>query len=138
MAVLPALSVRSDQSVILSRTAPSRPYPTIIRAGVWKTAVDPARDWIQREQHRVGLKIDGRNDSWNSALWPERMPADFLCPRAKAYRNITFCESDESAVEVIQVVDPRHPLYGRYFRVIRRSTHHGGSSAPAYESNIVM
>lgn len=133
MAVLPALSVRSDQSVTCL-LPPRRAHTDDYTSSVWKTAVDPARDRIQREQHRVGLKIDGRNDSWNSALWPERMPADFLCPRAKAYRNITFCESDESAVEVIQVVDPRHPLYGRSFRVIRRSTHHEGSSAPAYES----
>jgi hypothetical protein len=30
------------------------------------------------------------------------------------------CESDESFAEVIQVLDPRHPLYRRFFRVIRR------------------
>jgi hypothetical protein len=30
-------------------------------------------------------------------------------------------------------LDPRHPLYGRSFRVIRRSTHRGGNFAASYE-----
>ena len=55
------------------------------------------------------------------------------CLPAKAYRNIPLGESDESLAEVIQVLDPRHPLYGRSFRVIRRSTHRGGNFAPSYE-----
>ena len=41
--------------------------------------------------------------------------------------------SDESLAEVIQVLDQRHPLYGRSFRVIRRSTHRGGNFPPSYE-----
>ena len=52
---------------------------------------------------------------------------------ARAYRNIPSGESDESLGEVIQVLDPRHPLYGRSFHVIRRSTHRGGNFPPSYE-----
>jgi hypothetical protein len=51
----------------------------------------------------------------------------------KAYRNIPSGEPDESLVEVIQVLDPRHPLYGRAFRVICRSSHRGGNFPPSYE-----
>jgi hypothetical protein len=42
-------------------------------------------------------------------------------------------ESDEPSVEEIRVLDPRHPLYGRSFGVIRRSTHRGGNFPPSYE-----
>jgi hypothetical protein len=35
--------------------------------------------------------------------------------------------------EVVQVLDPRHPLFGRSFRVIRRSSHKGGNFPPSYE-----
>jgi hypothetical protein len=61
--------------------------------------------------------------------------ADFASrsPRTKAFRNIPSGESDESLVEVIQVLDARHPLYGRSFRVIRRSSHKGGNFPPSYE-----
>ena len=55
------------------------------------------------------------------------------CLPARAYRNIPSGESDESLAEVVQVLDPRHPLYGRSFRVIRRSTHRGGNFPPSYE-----
>ncbi|MGC1411018.1 MAG: hypothetical protein WA864_19010, partial [Acetobacteraceae bacterium] len=44
-------------------------------------------------------------------------------PPAKAYKNIPSGEPDESLVEVVEVLDPRHPLYGRSFRVICRSSH---------------
>jgi hypothetical protein len=54
-------------------------------------------------------------------------------PPAKAYRNIPSGESDESLAEVIQVLDPRHPLYGRSFRVIRRSAHRAGNFPASYE-----
>src|ERR1700676_43297 len=53
--------------------------------------------------------------------------------RSRAYRNIPAGESDESSTEVIRVLDPRHPLYGRSFHVIRRSTHRGGNFPPSYE-----
>jgi hypothetical protein len=52
---------------------------------------------------------------------------------AKAYRNIPSGEPDESLAEVIQVLDPRHPLYGRSFRVICRSSHRGGNFPPSFE-----
>src|SRR5690242_16871736 len=55
------------------------------------------------------------------------------CRRAKAYRNIPSCESDESPIEEVRVLDPLHPLYGRSFRVIRRSTQRGGNFLPSYE-----
>ena len=52
---------------------------------------------------------------------------------AKAHRNIPSGEADESLFEVIQVLDPRHPLYGRSFRLICRSSHRGGNFPPSYE-----
>lgn len=55
------------------------------------------------------------------------------CHQARAYRNIPSCESDESSVEEVRVLDPRHPLFGRSFRVIRRSPHRGGNFPPSYE-----
>ena len=42
-------------------------------------------------------------------------------------------ESDKSSGETITVRDPAHPLFGRTFRVIRRSVHRGGSSALYFE-----
>jgi hypothetical protein len=58
--------------------------------------------------------------------------ASYVRP-TKAYRNIPSGEPDESLAEVIQVLDPRHPLYGRSFRVICRSSHRGGNFPPSYE-----
>ena len=55
------------------------------------------------------------------------------CLPAKAHRNIPSGEADESSFEVIQVLDPRHPLYGRSFRLICRSSHRGGNFPPSYE-----
>jgi len=56
-----------------------------------------------------------------------------LSLRTKAFRNVPSGESDESLLEVVQVQDPRHPLYGRSFRVIRRVAHRGGNFPPSYE-----
>jgi hypothetical protein len=55
------------------------------------------------------------------------------CLRAKAHRNIPSGESDESSIEVIWVRDPRHPLFGRSFRVIRRTIDRGGNFPASYE-----
>ena len=52
---------------------------------------------------------------------------------AKAFRNIPSGEFDESSVDVIEVQDQRHPLYGRSFRVIRLVAHRGGNFPPSYE-----
>jgi hypothetical protein len=52
---------------------------------------------------------------------------------AKAYRTAPTGKPDESSVEVVEVLDPRHPLYGRSFRVICRSSHRGGNFPPSYE-----
>jgi len=54
-------------------------------------------------------------------------------PRAKGFRNIPSSEPDESFAEVVQVLDPRHPLYGPSLRVIHRSSHRGGNFPPSYE-----
>jgi hypothetical protein len=64
-----------------------------------------------------------------------RFAADFAnrSPRAKAHRNIPPGEVDESFSELIQVLDMRHPLYGRSFRVICRSSHKGGNFPPSFE-----
>jgi hypothetical protein len=53
--------------------------------------------------------------------------------RAKAFRNTPPGDADESSAEVVQVLDPRHPLYGRSFRVIRRSICRGGNFPPSVE-----
>src|SRR3954467_15790495 len=58
----------------------------------------------------------------------------FQMARAKAYRNIPCSEADEASIDEIKVLDPRHPLYGRSFRVLRRSTHRGGNFPPSYEA----
>jgi hypothetical protein len=55
------------------------------------------------------------------------------CLPTKGFRNIPSGEADESLAEVIQVLDPHHPLYGRSFRVIRRSAHRVGNFPPSYE-----
>ena len=41
--------------------------------------------------------------------------------------------SDESYSEVVQVSDPQHPLYGRSFRVVRKTAHRGGKAPASYE-----
>src|SRR4051812_43430369 len=38
-----------------------------------------------------------------------------------------------STIDEVKGLDPRHPLYGRSFRVLRRSTHRGGNFPPSYE-----
>ena len=53
--------------------------------------------------------------------------------RSRAFRNVPSGESDESSVEVIEVLDPCHPLYGRTFRVIRRVGRGSGNFSPSYE-----
>jgi hypothetical protein len=52
---------------------------------------------------------------------------------AKGFRNIPSDESDESLIEVVQVHDPRHPLYGQSFRVIGRAVCRGSKLSPTYE-----
>src|SRR5271154_1068131 len=52
---------------------------------------------------------------------------------ARAFRNVPCGESDESSVEVIEVLDPCHPLCGRTFRVIRRVDRGSGNFSPSYE-----
>ena len=64
---------------------------------------------------------------------PQQPSAASPSPRSKAYRNIPPGKPDESLAEVVEVLDPRHPLYGRSFRVICRSSHRGGNFAPSYE-----
>lgn len=53
--------------------------------------------------------------------------------RSKAYRNVPAGDSDESSDEVVRVLDPHHPLFGRAFRVIRPVTRGGGNFPPSYE-----
>lgn len=54
-------------------------------------------------------------------------------PQTKACRNIPAGESDESSADEVTVQDPTHPLFGRPFRVIRRSVHRGGGFPISYE-----
>src|SRR5271166_5161244 len=66
-------------------------------------------------------------------VFPQQSSAASPSPQTKALRNIPSAKADESLLEVIQVLDPRHPLYGRSFRVICRSPHKGGNFPPSYE-----
>ena len=55
---------------------------------------------------------------------PECPPRECASNRAlqtKAFRNVPQSEADGSPPEVIRFRNPQHPLYGRSFRVIRRS-----------------
>jgi hypothetical protein len=53
--------------------------------------------------------------------------------QAKSSRNIPSRESDESSlIEVVTIRDPRHPLFGRTFYVIR-SVQRGGNFPISYE-----
>lgn len=54
-------------------------------------------------------------------------------PFSKVYGDAPFGTADESLPEEVQVLDPRHPLYGRSFQVLGRSRFCSGSSAPYYE-----
>ena len=74
-------------------------------------------------------------DALTRRLWAATSVADSASRslQAKAFRNIPSGESDESSAELVRVQDPRHPLYGRSFRVIRRVAHSGGNFSPSYE-----
>lgn len=66
-----------------------------------------------------------------AAAWRFPVPNWLIC--SKAFRNIPSAESDESSFEEVQVLDPRHPLYGKSFRVVRRLPRRGGNFQPSYE-----
>jgi hypothetical protein len=78
-----------------------------------------------------GSGFDRLNRRLADATFAAASANQFL--RAKAYRNIRSGESDESSIEVIRVRDRRHPLYGRSFRVIRRTMDRGGNFPASYE-----
>ena len=49
------------------------------------------------------------------------------------FGDTPFGDADESFPEEVQVLDPRHPLFGRRFQVLGRSLFRKGSSLPFYE-----
>lgn len=49
------------------------------------------------------------------------------------FGDTPFGDADESFPEEVQVLDPRHPLFGRRFQVLGRSLFRRGSSSPFYE-----
>lgn len=53
--------------------------------------------------------------------------------RTRGFRNTPSSEADESFPDEIMVRNPGHPLYGRAFRVIRRTSCRGGKFLPSYE-----
>src|SRR5689334_17638000 len=89
----------------------------------------------------TGLACRSTRSGWNgggshgrrrqTAWWGSPRRSSPTC--SKASRNIPSGEADESLVEVIRVLDPRHPLYGRSFRAICRSSHRGGNFPPSFE-----
>ena len=55
-------------------------------------------------------------------------------PRAKTYRNVSSREADGPYVgERVEVRDPRHPLFGRRFVVLRRLARRSGNVPPSFE-----
>ncbi|WP_206078559.1 hypothetical protein, partial [Poseidonocella sp. HB161398] len=52
---------------------------------------------------------------------------------AKMFRDTPLGDADESFPEVVQVLDPRHPLYGRTFQVLGRSSFCRAGSPSFYE-----
>lgn len=66
-----------------------------------------------------------------AAVLRYRVRSSRIC--SKAFRNIPSAESDESSFEEVQVLDPRHPLYGKSFRVVRQLPRRGGNFQPSYE-----
>ena len=77
----------------------------------------------------------GRSFTMQSAGAARRAREGATSParRSKAFRNIPSGESDESWVDVVEVLDPHHPLYGRTFRVIRHVPRGSGNFSPSYE-----
>ena len=51
----------------------------------------------------------------------------------KVFGDTPFGDADESFPEEVQVLDLRHPLFGRRFQVLGRSLFRRGSSSPFYE-----
>ena len=49
------------------------------------------------------------------------------------FGDTPFGDADESFPEAVQILDPRHPLFGRRFQVLGRSLFRRGSSSPCYE-----
>lgn len=54
-------------------------------------------------------------------------------PRARTYRNIPSTEADDPLPEEVMVQDPRHPLCGRCFAVLRRVSRRAGNVLPSFE-----
>jgi hypothetical protein len=88
-----------------------------------------------KRQNQRPLTMNSGFDKLSRPRWDAKCAGDCAnqSRRAKAYRNIPSGESDESSIEVIGVRDPRHPLYGRSFRVIRRVMDRGGNVPASYE-----
>ena len=53
--------------------------------------------------------------------------------QTRGFRNTPSSKADESLPDEIMVRDLRHPLYGRSFRVVGRTSHRGGNFLPSYE-----
>jgi transposase len=87
----------------------------------------------------TGLVLIWKRLEGGTFKWPPvsdgvmRLSGSQLAALPRAYRNIPCSEADESSIDEVKVLDPRHPLYGRSFRVLRRSTHLGGNFPPSYE-----
>jgi hypothetical protein len=69
---------------------------------------------------------------FSAVVFAAHASASNPCQQARAFRNTPRRESDESPLEEIRVVDPRHPLFGRTFKVIR-CLGRVGNYPPSYE-----
>ncbi len=98
----------------------------------------PAERW-RRPAWAKSIQAEESSAEFRTAIVPPSAAARSAAApasrslRAKAYRNIPSAEFDESPVEEVRVLDPRHPLYGRSFRVIRRAAHRGGNFPSSFE-----
>ena len=60
-------------------------------------------------------------------------PGASPAPRTKVYRNVSSGEADEPCPEEVTIRDPRHPLFGRCFVVLRRLARRAGNVLPSFE-----
>jgi hypothetical protein len=120
-----SLSARSAKSIALSRPGSSGS----VSAGVVTRRSESrfATSCERQECPRLSSQPPARGSAWPRARAASR------ALRARSYRNIPTGEAHGPYPAEVTVHDPRHPLYGRCFRVLRRLTGRGGNFLPSFE-----